>query len=36
MLDKLLGEFSGKATFGRVLPTDEQQVKIEVSIQGNC
>ncbi len=35
MLDKLLGEFSGKATFGRVLPTDEQQVKIEVSIQGS-
>ena len=32
MLDSLLGEVSGKATFARVLPTEEQQVKVEVSI----
>ena len=35
MLDNLLGELSGKATFGRVLPTEEQRVKVEVSIQGS-
>jgi hypothetical protein len=35
MLGELLGEGSGKITAVRVLPTEGQQVKLEVSIQGS-
>ncbi len=35
MLGKLLGEASGKTTGVRVLPTEGQQVKVEVSFQGS-
>jgi hypothetical protein len=34
MLGELLGEGSGKVTAVRVLPTEGQQVRLEVSIQG--
>lgn len=35
MLGELLGEASGKTAGVRVLPTEGQQVKVEVSFQGN-
>ncbi|MFQ5875360.1 MAG: hypothetical protein ACE5JL_16390 [Dehalococcoidia bacterium] len=35
MLGELLGEASGKTTGVRVLPTEGQQVKVEVSFQGS-
>ena len=35
MLGELLGEGSGKTTAVRVLPTEGQQVKVEVSLQGS-
>jgi hypothetical protein len=35
MLGELLGEASGRTTGVRVLPTEGQQVKIEVSFQGS-
>src|SRR5262249_1964342 len=35
MLGKLLGEGSGKTTGVRLLPTEGQQVKVEVSFQGS-
>ena len=35
MLGQQLGEASGKITGVRVLPTEGQQVKVEVSFQGS-
>ena len=35
MLGELLGESSGRITGTRVLPTEGQQVKVEVSFQGS-